>query len=203
MILTPDLTLSLLWDWLSLSLSRVCVCLCVCFPWHLGEYAALHDTNHEVSQRCCFVKILYKMSLFVDILFNLEMGKSSPAKCNWKLPEFESRINSVPPSQLLFHPNHYFHSFHPHQKSSPCLVSQITLKVIEMPFQRSGLWVSPGQWWSASPWAPPQRNSPLFSGNPVRTHIEHTVSSGSWVAPSISTADRDFSLVYPWSQRNC
>lgn len=61
------------------------------------------------------------MSLCVDVLFNLDIGKSSLAGCNSDLLEFESRTNSIPPSQLLFHPNHYYHSFQPRQKSSPCL----------------------------------------------------------------------------------
>lgn len=38
-----------------------------------------------------------------------------PAGYDTKLLEFESKTSSFPPSRLLFHPNHSFHSFLPHQ----------------------------------------------------------------------------------------
>lgn len=63
----------------------------------ISEYTALSDIK-QVSLKCFFVRKLSKFSFLVAIIFNLDIGWSSPAECNSKLPEFESRTNPFLPS---------------------------------------------------------------------------------------------------------
>lgn len=93
-------------------------------------------------------KYLSKSSHLEHILFNLDVGESSPSGCNSKLLKCVSRTNSFPPSQLPFDPNHpYFHSFNPCQNQTlPYSLLNFTQdNLVKCPLNGAGS-VSPSPW---------------------------------------------------------